>query len=164
MIRALLCVLMGLFHLPVTAQYHISFEKGESTSRASPGAKKYTVGYVHNKPFYQFSNVNVYLGIDASYWDWDNHYGNDITGGAMTPTLTINDTLFGVDVFYRIGIGLTYVDAIKWHNRDLGDNWLFENKAEFGISPLQHHTIKLAVNHYSNAGLNQYNDGTNLLY
>ncbi len=114
-------------------------------------------------PLYQVdSNQEITLEIVAEYFNWQNHYGDDITGGGLTPMFRYSNDYGDFKLYASIGIGGTYADQIKWGNRDLGDNWMFVDTLELGGDWNKTHRLSISLKHYSNAGFNKQNDGVNI--
>ncbi len=69
-----------------------------------------------------------------------------------------------VPVFFDIGIGPAYMSEQQIASRNLGQNWLFEDRAGIGIVLGKKQKIELGYRfiHYSNAYLAQKNNGLNL--
>ena len=136
---------------------------GNSTSKEHPKSKRIAYIYETDKSLYESENSRLTIDIEASYFNWQNNYGPDIDGGAITPYLRYVITQENISYFASFGIGITYIEETRWHNRKLGDNWLFEDKLEAGIELYNTHRLSFALRHYSNADLHTNNDGTNLL-
>lgn len=141
----------------------ISFARGQSTSIDKSNIKKYAYILETNYNIPILREYQLTLDIDFSGHFWQNLYGPDITAASAVPLIKYKiETPLGILVS-RVGIGIAYVDQVRWGNRDLGDNWMFEDKLEIGIEITHKHRIALLLQHFSNAGLNKSNDGTNLL-
>jgi lipid A 3-O-deacylase len=69
-----------------------------------------------------------------------------------------------VPVFFDIGIGPAYMSQQQIGSRNLGQNWLFEDRAGIGIVLGKKQKLELGYRfiHYSNAYLAQKNNGLNL--
>lgn len=135
---------------------------GQSTTTDENSAHKIAYIYDVEKPWSFIANNNFYLEWEASYFIWENKYGDDITGGSLNPMFGYKLPYKNNEFFVRVGIGVAYIDQVRWGNRKLGANWTFEDKIELGYSVNNNHLVGLSLTHYSNAGTNKHNDGVNI--
>lgn len=163
MSRAAIFLFLIFFASNTLATTRVAVYIGEAKAHASGETNKLTVGQIFEKPIYTFNNSELQWAIDGSYWHWENDFGDDFNGGAITPTLYYQHHFFNVDISYRFGVGLAYIEETQWHTRDLGDNWLFENKLEFGLHFTNKHSVLATICHYSNADLNRNNAGLDII-
>lgn len=134
---------------------------GESSAKLEPAVRMVAFNR-HIKSLWDNENQQVSLELEAEYFIWENFFGDDITGGAITPMFRYQYQLNDYALYGSIGIGGAYADQIKWGNRDLGDNWMFSDTLEFGIQWKEAHRLSGSLKHYSNAGTNTDNDGVNI--
>lgn len=140
---------------------------GQSNTTDENKAKKIAYVYEVEEPWDIFKKNNFFINWEASYFTWENKYysKHDFKGGALTPLIGYKFPLLGQDFYIRVGIGVAYVDQVNkipWGNRDLGDNWMFEDKIDLGVNIHKHHNISYSWTHYSNAGTNKHNDGVDI--
>nr|WP_276521554.1 acyloxyacyl hydrolase [Shewanella sairae] len=64
-----------------------------------------------------------------------------------------------VSLFVEFGIGAAYFENSYYLDRNLGANWLFEDKLGVGVIINRHHRLGVFFMHYSNADLASHNDG-----
>ena len=163
MTKALLTLIsFSLFTIPSFGD-GILIAMGESTSKEHPKSKRLSYIYETKIKLFEDQSSSLTIDIEASYFNWQNNYGPDIDVGAITPYLRYKIDWGTISYFASLGIGVAYTEETRWHNRKLGDNWLFEDKLEAGIELYNTHRISAVLRHYSNADLNNNNDGTNVL-
>lgn len=146
----------------------ILLSTGRSTTIDKNNVNKIAYIYEVDKPWAFISDNNLFLEWEASYFVWENKYdvildGEDITGVALTPVFGYRIPYKNNNFYVRAGIGVAYIGTKKWGNRELGDNWTFEDKLEVGYSFDDQHNLGFSLTHYSNAKTNKHNDGVNLL-
>lgn len=141
----------------------LTFGSGQSTSIDKSNTQKYGYIFETKYQFPYFIEQNLTFDFDLSAHFWQNLYGPDITAASLVPLVKYKIYTEYITIVTRIGIGIAYVDQIRWGNRELGDNWMFEDKIEIGVELTSNHRVALLLQHYSNAALNSKNDGTNLL-
>lgn len=141
----------------------ILLSTGKSTTIDKNNVNKIAYIYEVDEPWSFISENNLFLEWEASYFEWENKYGDDITGAAITPMFGYRFPYFNNDLYIRVGIGASYIDTLRWGNRFMGDNWNFEDKLEVGYSINRNNHLGFSLTHYSNANTNKHNDGVNLL-
>ncbi len=161
MTKKLLYMLVFIFISPLSHGANVYFGYGESTAASKPNIKNIGLGYEFKNSFSIFNIENIQPVIEVNYWRWEN-YDGDIAGGSISPGLKFPIQL-PYDPYIKLSIGVAYIERVKWYARQLGDNWLFEDKLEFGVNINAYNTIALNLVHYSNAGLNKNNSGANIL-
>jgi hypothetical protein len=157
--------LIVLLFLITTLNVHadgILFSKGKSSTIDENIADK--IGYLYEvkNPWGDLVSSNLFLNWEASYFVWENKYGDDITGGAIIPLIGYSHKFMDKEFYIRAGVGVAYLDQTRWGNRHLGDNWTFEDKIDFGVNLHKHSNISFSLTHYSNAATNKNNDGVNI--
>lgn len=140
----------------------MNIQIGKSSAKTAPKTEKLTVGHRFNSAFSFYQLNNIYPAIEISYFKWQN-YDQDIKGGSIAPSFILPTTFFTQQAYWKFSIGIAYINNVKWYARKLGDNWLFEDKLEYGVILTDKQTISIAFSHYSNAALNKNNDGANIL-
>lgn len=160
--NAFLVTLCCLLSFSVLAD-GIAINYGESTSKDKSPTRRASYVMVFDQLNQKLEN-SISIEAEASYFIFKNYYGDDLTGGSLTPMIRYFFPLESMNLYAGFGIGVAYIDQKSWGNRDLGDNWMFEDKLEIGNMFNQHSRLALSLMHYSNAGTNKYNDGTNIFF
>ncbi len=102
-------------------------------------------------------DVNLRLELSFQRWHDDIHNPNHVV--SVNPIFQYLWQIDPLSIYLEIGIGAAYVHSTTYLDRDLGSNWLFEDKIGLGVIFKQHHRVGLSFSHYSNADLASINDG-----
>jgi hypothetical protein len=157
-------VVITLLLLPLNSLADgFTISRGKSTSKDKSNTKSYAYIAETSIKLPYLSEHNFTLDIDITTHFWQNYYGPDLTAASITPMINYKFYKNEWQWLVRLGIGLAYVDQTRWGNREIGDNWVFEDKLEFGVMLAQKHRMTLSLKHYSNAATNSNNDGINIL-
>ncbi|AXM94922.1 acyloxyacyl hydrolase [Pseudomonas plecoglossicida] len=96
---------------------------------------------------------------DAAYTYWE---GGDYSGAhslSFSPVFTYEFSGFTYTPYIEAGIGLAAFSKTDVGNQRLGSSVNFEDRIGFGLKLPGEQKIGLRFMHYSNAGINQPNDG-----
>lgn len=102
-------------------------------------------------------NLNLRLELSLQRWSDDTHKTNHVI--SLNPMFQYQWQLEPLSIYLEIGIGAAYIHNTAYLDRDLGTNWLFEDRVGLGVIFNQHHRVGLSFIHYSNADLASINDG-----
>ncbi|REL27414.1 acyloxyacyl hydrolase [Thalassotalea euphylliae] len=159
-----LFLLLALTAVQTTVNAHsLYYAIGESTAKDKSNTQKLGFVYHPSTEIEFLADYNLFLTLDVSAATWQNLYGPDLKTGAVIPSFNYPSTQQDNWWYVKFGIGVAYVDQTRWGNRRLGDNWMFEDKLEFGIKVYRNHHMALSFSHYSNANTNKHNDGLNII-
>ena len=131
----------------------VYYSLGESTSKDKSNTRRLGVIVKPTVDLNLLDANSLSLQVDISYSTWQNFYGPDIKAGSIVPMLLYQKKNQSIHWFVRFGVGLAYINQTRWGNRDLGDNWIFENKFTVGFQPLNNHALALSLSHYSKINL-----------
>ncbi|WP_022667867.1 acyloxyacyl hydrolase [Desulfospira joergensenii] len=141
--------------------YGISLGYGEGNG----GIDVYRIGFTRDFSAQWFENETGFLSgyFELSYNHWS-HGGDDVNGGAISPVFayyfeTGNPTVLP---YVEAGIGVAYIDEYKINNRDLSSHFQFEDRIGVGIK-IKAFDLNMRYMHYSNAGIENPNDGIDIL-
>nr|WP_282446602.1 acyloxyacyl hydrolase [Shewanella sp. 1CM18E] len=119
------------------------------------------LSYSHDLTLFEdfLKSYNIGLRLEASLQRWDDvgHQANHIV--SLNPVFQYLWHFEPMSIFIELGIGAAYVENSIYLDRNLGSNWLFEDKIGMGVIVNEHHRIGLFFMHYSNADLASHNDG-----
>lgn len=159
-----LCIYLFVLLLPIQSFADaISVGRGQSTSFDESNTKRYAYIIESKYVIPYFTEKQLTLDWDISTHFWQNLYGPDITAASIVPLVKYTIETHDITFVARFGIGIAYVDQTRWGNRELGDNWMFEDKLEIGVEVTAQHRVAMLFQHFSNAALNSKNDGTNIV-
>ncbi|MGF6395693.1 acyloxyacyl hydrolase [Pseudomonas plecoglossicida] len=106
------------------------------------------------------SNTGFVTGYwDAAYTYWE---GGDFSGAhslSFSPVFTYEFSGFSYTPYIEAGIGLAAFSKTDVGNQQMGSSFNFEDRIGFGLKLPGEQKVGLRVMHYSNAGINQPNDG-----
>ena len=150
---------MPVIHVQAKGLY---LSLGNSSSKDQQKTERF--GFVHtvNPHVFDIADVPIQLSFDYSTSIWENLYGDDIKTASIIPMFSATFSNEHISYFVKFGIGLAYINQTTWGKRELGDNWIFEDKLEIGAELCLHHSLALSLSHYSNAATNNNNDGSNI--
>jgi len=100
---------------------------------------------------------------EFSYIHWELWLQGQNTGWAVNPVFRYVLPEKGYYYFFDAGIGVTKLAHSGFEKRDLGSQWLFEDKIAAGVGFGKHFELALSWVHYSNANLASANDGVSML-
>ncbi|WP_447173329.1 acyloxyacyl hydrolase [Shewanella sp. 0m-8] len=112
-------------------------------------------------------NYGIGLRLELSVQRWEDnspkskHESNHVF--SLNPIFQYQWHFKPMSLYLELGIGVAYVNNTLYLDRDLGSNWLFEDKLGLGLIVNKHHRIGLSYSHYSNAELASANDGADLI-
>ena len=162
MIKTIIFPVAGLlvYSMAVAADSGIeAFFQAGHTQRPSPGktVNQYTAGVGVGLPW-TFDDGRLTTRLDSSLGYIDTKKG-DVTQVTVQPVIRYQPQAIGY--FVEAGLGLSYVTKRRWSKgNDLGSNLNFASRIAGGYD-FGKYTLGLNLQHISNAGLDQPNDGAN---
>ncbi len=111
----------------------------------------------HFDNFLNDYNLNLRLEFSTQKWHANNASNNYVL--SINPVFQYQWHFEPVSVFIEAGIGVAFVSETRYLDRNLGANWLFEDKLGVGVIINRHHRLGVFFMHYSNADLASHNDG-----
>jgi hypothetical protein len=162
MVKSIILPVAGLLVCPMVfaadPEIEAFFQAGH-TQRPSPGksVNQYALGFGVDLPW-TFDDGRVTTRLDSSLGYIDTKKG-DVTQVTVQPVIRYQPSAIGY--FVEAGLGASYVTKRRWSKgNDLGSNLHFASSIAGGYD-FGKYTLALHLQHISNAGLDEPNDGAN---
>lgn len=101
-----------------------------------------------------------YWNVAYTWWE-AGRFGSDEHSVSVSPVLIYRFNTDGWQPFVEGGIGAAYFSADRVGDRRLGSRAQFEDRFAVGVQLSERDALRLRVIHYSNAGLEDPNQGIN---
>lgn len=149
----------------ITATYGANAEATEiSAAVGSTGQGDMTyrvgLGFDWNRNWLQSSlgHVTGYWDLGYTYWEGGNHDSGEHSL-SFAPVFVYEFSGKAVKPFVEIGVGVSAFSGTHVGDKDLGSSFNFEDRLGAGLKIADQHRVGVRVIHYSNAGIQQPNDG-----
>lgn len=107
--------------------------------------------------------VRTQWQLSFSDWDFDDGPNDDLQVISVAPVFIydLEERSSGLQPYIDYSIGFAYVSETKVDKDDLGMHFQFDNRIGLGIrfGPDQRHDLSISYRHISNAGLDNDNNG-----
>ena len=143
------------------ADYGVNLALGRQMGR-EPEMNRYSFIKTLDVKWYETSNSYLTVYLDFSFLYWHATMQDDIQGASFNPSFRYVWLKQNNHYFVDFGIGVARLSDVTFQKRNLGSNWLFEDKFAIGINFNGKHEIALLAIHYSNGSTNINNEGTNM--
>ncbi|MEZ9593112.1 acyloxyacyl hydrolase [Shewanella sp. 10N.261.52.F9] len=156
-------ILLSLFSSPIYAKSGLELAYGFAPAKNSHLRAGDTWRVSYSQPINHFDdflsqyNINLRLELSAQHWDELGSTNNHVF--SLNPMFQYQWHFEPMSVYLELGIGAAYSHNTYYLDRNLGSNWLFEDKLGVGIIINQYHRLGVSIAHYSNADLANHNDG-----
>lgn len=105
-------------------------------------------------------HLGGYWNFAYTWWE-AGRFGSDEHSLSVSPVLVYRFNADGWQPFVEAGIGAAYFSDDRVGDRRLGSQTHFEDRFAVGLQMNERAALRLRVIHYSNAGLEDPNDGIN---
>ncbi|WDE11869.1 acyloxyacyl hydrolase [Thalassomonas haliotis] len=141
--------------------FGLHFSNGKETGN-SDIMQRYTLTWSFNKKWLESNRGYLTGRWEFSHTRWQLYLQEDNTGWALNPVFRYVLPAKNVYYFFDAGIGVIKLAHRGFEQRDLGSEWLFEDKLSAGVGFGERFELALSWVHYSNANLASVNDGASM--
>ncbi|WDE05421.1 acyloxyacyl hydrolase [Thalassomonas viridans] len=142
--------------------FGIHFSDGKETKN-SDVMQRYSLLWSFDKKWLESRWGYLTGRWELSYIHWELWKQSDNTGWAINPVFRYVLPAKDYYYFFDLGVGVIKLAHRGFEKRDLGSEWLFEDKVAAGVGFGKHFELALSWVHYSNADLASANDGVSML-
>ena len=161
----LLCLTLILIPLPSSANLGVMVAGGNiRAGYLRTTASRHAVFWTFEDKWLAKKNRYLTWQLELASSYWNNEYFSDIDAVSLTPVFHYVWSQKNYSIFAGGGIGITKLSGDRLSSRQLGSEWLFEDKLVIGAEIFDHHRLAMSFNHYSNANLAPENDGLSIWY
>lgn len=145
--------------LPVGAAHAAAISIAAGQSSESTHVLRAGLQWDFNRSWWQSETGRLTGYWDASYSYWDGDSGSSNHSLSFSPVLVYEFAGKQVRPYLEAGIGIAAFENTRLEDRELGSSFQFEDRLGAGLRFGQGQEVGLRIIHYSNAGLQQPNDG-----